>query len=94
MKPERWCCICERYNLDTDEQVLANELVAQETCYLRAKKFFYSRNATSSENHPCEVVVAEFMFGSDLCGQPATRQINYDYGCMHWVCDEHVRAQK
>lgn len=44
MKPDPWCCICERYILDTDDKVRANKLVAHETCYLRAKKFFDSLN--------------------------------------------------
>ena len=94
MKPERWCCICERYILDTDEEVRANELVAHEACYLRAKKFFDSPNATSSEKHQCEVVVAEYQFGEDLCGNPANHLVDCGSGCMHWTCDEHVQAQK
>ena len=48
----------------------------------------------SSENHPCEVAVAEYMFGPDLCGQPANHLVDCGSGCMHWVCDEHVQAQK
>ena len=89
MKPEPWCCICERYITDTAEEVRTNELVAHEACYLRAEKFF-----RSSETHPCEIVEAEFMFGAELCGRPATKQVDCGYGCMHWVCDEHAQAQK
>ena len=96
MTDEPWCCICERYVLETDKQDRANELVAHEACYLRAKKFFDSLNKIdqSSETHPCEIVEAEFVFGADLCGFPATKQVDCGCGCMHWVCDEHAQAQK
>ena len=85
VKPEPWCCICERYILDTDEEVRANGLVVHRTCYSRAEKFF-----RSSENHTCDFVLDVFVF----CGKPATKQVDCGYGCMHWVCDEHVQAQK
>lgn len=49
---------------------------------------------TSSENHPCEFVLAEYMFGADRCWFPATNLVDCGYGCMHWVCDEHAQAQK
>ena len=53
---------------------------------------------TSSETHPCEFVLAEFVFYGKpefvFCGKPATKQVDCGYGCMHWTCDEHVQAQK
>ena len=49
---------------------------------------------TSSETHPCEFVLAEFMFEAYLCERPATKQVDCGYGCTHWVCDEHAQAQK
>ena len=94
MKPERWCCICERYILDMDEPVRANELVAHEACYLRAKKFFDSRGATNSEYHQCEVVQVDFAYDPVFCGYPANHLVDCGAGCMHWTCDEHVQAQK
>ena len=97
MKPERWCCICESYVTDTIEQIRANELVAHETCYLRAKKFFDSLGGTnrSSENHLCEVVLGvDFLDGHNFCGNPAVHLVDCGAGCMHWTCDEHVQAQK
>ena len=97
MKPERWCCICESYVADTVEQVRAKELVAHETCYLRAKKFFDSldRISRSSETHPCEVVlVADFLDGHVFCKKPADNLVDCGSGCMHWTCDEHVQAPK
>ena len=49
-------------------------------------------DTTSSEKHQCEFVLAEFMFGANLCGQPATILVDCGYGCMHWVCDEHAQS--
>lgn len=40
-------------------------------------------------NEPCEFVEAEFIFGSDLCGRPATYIFTCEYGCDHFVCEEH-----
>ena len=48
-------------------------------------------DANSSENHPCEFVLAEYMFGADPCGYPETKQVDWGFGCMHWVCDEHFK---
>ena len=89
VKPDPWCCICERYIADTAELVRANELVVHRTCYSRAEKFF-----RSSETHPCEIEEADLMFETELCGRPATKQVDCGAGCMHWVCDEHAQAQK
>ena len=51
-------------------------------------------DTTNSETHPCEFVMAEYQFGEELCGFPATKQVDCGAGCMHWICDEHAQAQK
>lgn len=52
MKPDPWCCICERYILETDKQVHSNGLVVHRTCYSRVEKFF-----RSSKARPCEIAL-------------------------------------
>ena len=49
-------------------------------------------DATNSESHPCEFVLAEYMFGAYLCERPATKLFYCGYGCLHWVCDEHAQS--
>ena len=90
VKPEPWCCICERYVLETDKQVHSNGLVVHRTCYSRVEKFF-----RSSKARPCEIALgADLVDGPVFCGKPAVHLVDCGAGCMHWTCDEHVQAQK